>query len=49
MAAASRNISAWSLQALSQVGCRLIVASSAKMSRPRRPGSADAAGPSDLT
>src|ERR1700751_5525038 len=33
--AASRNMSAWSLQAMSQVGCRLIVASSAKISRAR--------------
>src|ERR1051325_5496928 len=32
--AASRNMSACSAQAISQVGCRLIVASSAKISRP---------------
>ena len=39
MAAASRNMSACSWQAVSQVGCRLMVASSAKISRPRWPGS----------
>ena len=38
MAAASRNMSACSWQAVSQVGCRLMVASSAKISRPRWPG-----------
>src|SRR6476646_7949509 len=38
MEAASRNISACSLQAVSQVGCRLMVASSAKINRPRPPG-----------
>src|SRR4051794_20174104 len=32
--AASRNMSACSAQAMSQVGCRLMVASSAKISRP---------------
>src|SRR5579875_4038761 len=37
MAAASRNISVCSTQALSQVGWRLMVASSAKTSRPRAP------------
>src|SRR5262249_42514127 len=37
IADASRNMSACSLQAVSQVGCRLMVASSAKMSRPRKP------------
>src|SRR6202163_1305680 len=36
-AAASRNISACSAQAISQVGCRLMVASSANTSRPRAP------------
>src|ERR1700739_2672711 len=36
-AAASRNISACSAQAISHVGCRLIVASSANTSRPRAP------------
>src|SRR6202011_3954824 len=36
-AAASRNISACSVHAISQVGCRLIVASSAKTSRPLAP------------
>src|SRR5882762_6878101 len=36
-AAASRNISACSAQAMSQVGCRLMVASSAKTSRPLAP------------
>src|ERR687887_200616 len=35
--AASRNMSACSAQAMSQVGCRLMVASSAKTSRPRAP------------
>src|SRR5215472_8245104 len=35
--AASRNISAWSAHAMSQVGWRLMVASSAKISRPRLP------------
>ena len=35
--AASRNMSACSRQAVSQVGCRLMVASSAKISRPRVP------------
>src|SRR3990167_4976776 len=45
--AASRNISACKAQAVSQVGCRLMVASSAKISRPRLP--AVAAGPSDFT
>jgi len=38
---------ACSAQALSQVGCRLMVASSAKISRPRAP--AAVAGPSVLT
>src|SRR5436190_6423080 len=38
MLAASRNMSACSWQAESQVGCRLIVASSAKIRRPRCPG-----------
>src|SRR5215211_1918034 len=38
IAAASWNISACSRQASSQVGCRLMVASSAKISRPRSPG-----------
>src|SRR5262245_22686665 len=33
--ATSRNISAWSMQAVSQVGWRLAVASRAKMRRPR--------------
>src|ERR1700742_4176295 len=37
MAAASRNMSACSVQAMSQVGCRLMVASSANTSRPRAP------------
>src|SRR5215470_19457882 len=37
MLAASRNISACNVQAVSQVGWRLIVASSAKISRPRAP------------
>src|SRR5664279_5299799 len=37
-AAASRNISACSAQAISQVGCRLMVASSANTSRPFAPG-----------
>src|SRR3954454_18499415 len=36
-AAASRNISACSAQAMSQVGWRLMVASSANTSRPRAP------------
>src|SRR6185312_9845027 len=45
--AASRNISACRIQALSQVGCRLMVASSAKISRPRLPPAA--AGPSPRT
>src|SRR5471030_3113789 len=36
-AAASRNISACSAQAISQVGCRLMVASSANTSRPLAP------------
>src|SRR5215813_5294702 len=35
--AASRNMSACSAQAMSQVGCRLIVASSANTRRPRAP------------
>src|SRR5438309_3170206 len=35
--AASRNMSACSAQAISHVGCRLIVASSANTSRPRAP------------
>src|SRR5690349_18772357 len=35
--AASRNMSACSAQAMSQVGCRLIVASSAKTRRPCAP------------
>src|SRR6266481_6186416 len=35
--AASRNISACSAQAMSQVGCRLMVASSANTSRPLAP------------
>src|SRR5882672_10497976 len=35
--AASRNMSACSAQAISQVGCRLMVASSANTSRPRAP------------
>src|SRR5690349_20873192 len=35
--AASRNMSACSAQAMSQVGCRLMVASSANTSRPRAP------------
>src|SRR5882757_2770488 len=47
MAAASRNMSACNAQAESQVGCRLMVASSAKTSRPRLP--AVTAGPSDFT
>src|ERR1043166_9063969 len=34
IAAASRNMSACKAQAMSHVGCRLIVASSAKISRP---------------
>ena len=46
-AAASRNMSACKLQAVSHSGWRLMVASSAKISRPRWP--AFAAGPSDLT
>src|ERR1700676_4700258 len=37
IAAASRNISACSAQAMSQVGCRLMVASSANTSRPFAP------------
>src|ERR1700694_4064652 len=36
--AASRNMSACSAQAISQVGCRLMVASSANTSRPLAPG-----------
>src|SRR5258707_10557931 len=36
--AASRNMSACSAQAMSQVGCRLMVASSANTSRPLAPG-----------
>src|SRR5258708_38163444 len=36
-AAASRNISACSVQAMSQVGCRLMVASSANTNRPLAP------------
>src|ERR1700759_2566540 len=36
-AAASRNMSACSAQAMSQVGCRLMVASSSNTSRPRAP------------
>src|SRR6478752_5553487 len=36
-AAASRNMSACSAQAMSQVGCRLMVAASAKISRPFAP------------
>src|SRR5580698_2552281 len=36
-AAASRNMSACSAQAMSQVGCRLMVASSANTSRPFAP------------
>src|ERR1700683_2570278 len=36
-AAASRNMSACSAQAMSHVGCRLMVASSAKTSRPLAP------------
>src|ERR1700759_2588479 len=36
-AAASRNMSACSAQAMSQVGCRLMVASSANTSRPLAP------------
>src|SRR5215467_12741314 len=47
MPAASRNMSAWSAQAESQVGWRLIVASSAKISRPRCPVAV--AGPSACT
>src|SRR5262245_21256861 len=35
--AASRNMSACSVQAMSQVGCRLMVASSANTRRPRAP------------
>ncbi len=46
--AASRNMSPCSLHALSQVGCRLMVASSAKISRPRCPVR-HSADPSDLT
>src|ERR1700710_467799 len=38
IAAASRNMSACSAQAMSQVGCRLMVASSANTSRPFAPG-----------
>src|SRR5258708_26060884 len=38
MAAASRNMSACSAQAMSHVGCRLMVASSANTRRPRAPG-----------
>src|SRR3954453_18423533 len=38
IAAASRNMSACSAQAMSHVGWRLIVASSAKISRPRACG-----------
>src|SRR5215831_16309489 len=45
--AASRNISACNVQAVSQVGWRLIVASSAKISRPRAPLAVD--GPSART
>src|ERR1700733_3908338 len=37
IAAASRNMSACSVQAMSHVGCRLIVASSANTSRPFAP------------
>src|SRR3954454_21276362 len=36
--AASRNMSACSVQAMSHVGCRLMVASSANTSRPFAPG-----------
>src|SRR6516165_813094 len=39
IAAASRNMSACRRQAVSQVGCRLMVASKAKISRPRCPAS----------
>src|SRR5262249_12464732 len=42
-AAASRNMSACSWQAVSQVGWRLMVASSAKISRPRAPAAVDGA------
>src|SRR5215510_13419590 len=45
MPAASRNMSACSVQAVSQVGCRLIVASSAKTSRPRLPGAVEGPSP----
>src|SRR5665647_2918529 len=38
MAAASRNMSACSAQAISHVGCRPMVASSANTNRPRAPG-----------
>src|SRR4051812_6986735 len=38
MAVASRNMSACSVQAMSHVGCRLMVASSANTSRPFAPG-----------
>src|SRR6202142_3820409 len=44
---ASRNMSACNLQAVSQVGCRLMVASSANTSRPRVPDAE--AGPSART
>src|SRR6185312_2906642 len=37
MPAASRNMSAWRAQAMSHVGCRLMVASSANNSLPRLP------------
>src|SRR5450432_4121485 len=37
LAAASRNMSACSAQAMSQVGCRLMVASSANTNRPLAP------------
>src|SRR3954454_6484812 len=43
IAAASRNMSACSWHAVSHNGCRLMVASRAKMSRPRCPGSLAAA------
>src|SRR6186713_2912954 len=47
MPAASLNMSACSVHAVSQVGCRLIVASSAKSRRPRAPCTLE--GPSART
>src|SRR5262245_38937756 len=47
MPAASRNMSACNVHAVSQVGCRLIVASSANSRRPRAPCALE--GPSART